>query len=343
MIKILFGIATVMLSIGNLLAYDLSSNDNNLIRLIGEYHSNPVCINYKNQLLKAEEDKKIILALEGMFFEKKTGSTLFGIEEQYTLFLATAGEYYLNFILYQIIQNMRSFKDEGWPPIINALENRFNAFFSPPENNLLRMYRFFIGFIYNGDKEDPIYRQISKIVGRIGDEKNALKLAEGHSYESPFFLNINMDIAEWVNLFKYVINLCCQELILKNEQISTRTLNEVITLVVRMQEYANIIDDKKLNEILPVAIKDIFSFGNIINNIRLHHRNQIFLKNIISIFEENKAQKKPFYVIIGVAHAPFLYEELTAKGYRVMLNDLAQISYNKHLVKLEESLNSSEL
>lgn len=55
----------------------------------------------------------------------------------------------------------------------------------------------------------------------------------------------------------------------------------------------------------------------IIFSVAIDERNQIFLKNIVNIFESTKAQGKAFYIVVGVEHTPFLYEKLNSKATKL--------------------------
>lgn len=99
-------------------------------------------------------------------------------------------------------------------------------------------------------------------------------------------------------------------------------------------------DEEKLSKVLPLALLDTMNFDKFIDNIKFNDRNHVFLRNIIQIFEDNKFQEKPFYVVVGAGHAPFLYEKLVKKGYEVRMNNWAQDAYDKHLLESASSTKS---
>ncbi len=325
------------------------NNDSDIIRLIGEDHNDPECIKLKKQLSQDAMNGEIIMAIEGEWFGK-IKTNLFGIEDGNTHMLSTAFGFYNQFVFYKIIKAISSLNNEELAPIMDASVGLFDQFFM---HTAERIQAICVILDRLGNDLDIIYEKYPRIVKKFHKlyqlrltpkdyDKEITKLIKNHCFEKPFFLNIDTKIDHWINLFNDIIIFYSELAIYNNEKISQDVINEINIRVGRFKEYANMNTEALMDKIF-LIITELVESTNFQVNIELHHRNKIFLKHIISIFEDNKAQKKPFYVLVGLAHTPFLFEELKAKGYEVELNDMAQEAYNEHLAKLEESVTKSEL
>lgn len=154
---------------------------------------------------------------------------------------------------------------------------------------------------------------ISPFSPKEDPQEEITKLINAHSLEKPFFLNIHSNISEWIQYFKDHIDTSYKIITDKYQHTS---LEKRGTLFPHL-EYIDM-HPVTIHKFLEMILLDI---NDNINHVMLDIRNQIFLKNIIDIFENNKSQNKPFYVIVGSAHTPFLYEELIEKGYQVKLKN----------------------
>lgn len=328
-------IFSVISSISSLFSNEYSGKNDNVIYLIGEDHDNPECLQIKDQLLKDTQNGKIILALEGREFVQKNNNNIFGIENLYSKLLVDSWGFHQQFVMYKISQDLG-------PEILAlmpSIKKAFNIFFSFPSEKLNMLY----APLHHIDELQNIYNKNPEIIGefvklyKLNDsspssyKKTISKYLKNHSFETPFFLNIYPDISLWINLFTDYMIFFVEKINLLNEGIDPHTLNTVIDYIEKIKNGLKSKNYSYFNEI--PNFEKFF-----VENITMNHRNQVFLKNIVSIFEENKLQEKPLYVIVGYKHIPFLNEALKQKGFQVKLND-----WEKYRVDLTILLQKSEL
>lgn len=94
---------------------------------------------------------------------------------------------------------------------------------------------------------------------------------------------------QWLDLYIDTINICCEKIVIQDEQIPLDTIDKINIHITKIEQYTNM-NANKFKEIIPAAMNEVTSFDKTIDEIRLNQRNQIFLKNIITIFEDNKPQ-----------------------------------------------------
>lgn len=321
-------IGLLILSINHLVLGN--SNSHNIIYLIGEIHNDPKCIKFKEQLKQEAISTNIILALEGiwlgqeyMYFEESiNNSNIFGIEEKNAYKLTETFYLYPYILLQSLIEKYDSYKSQA-----KKAKNELSS-----SERILEMISFLVchdyGFdsLNKGNEEvlSSLWEFIYKYDLYTGNRREKIaKIVNAYSSERPFLLSIYPHIDAWINLYKDTIDLYYDYITKENQQIIASELRYPLFKASK---------DMILNPFGKAS--DIF-YNDMVNI-----RNHIFLKNIISIFENNKAQNKPFYVVVGVAHTPFLYKELKEKGYEVKLNDHAQEAYNQYLM---ESLEKADL
>lgn len=320
------------------------NHDANVIHLIGELHDDAKCIKLKNRLLTKAKNGQVSVALEGMSFgasNEKAIPNVFGIEDMYTKNLQRASRFHMDLVLYKISKDAISLNDKQCSRLIKYAKESFYIIFPSSSGNLWDIF-ILIDDAFKADKS--IASRNSVIFERIrliSSPVDLAKITENHSFENPFFLNIDEDISRWVNLYKDITDVCLAEVIKENEAFFSQTkIDEIKAYVANFQNYANI-DAKQLTcGLLSNFHFDVIKFVPISKELRSNPRNEAFLKNIINIFQNKAISGKPFYVIVGSAHAPFLYEKLMEEGYKVTMNDLAQEEYNRHL---EESSVKTEL
>ncbi len=356
-ITITLTILIILLSLGNSSANNSESyidllwrrlfyDDHTVIHLIGDNHRDPNHIKYKQKLLKEAENEKIFLLQEGRSFNEKD-NFIFGIEDENMHGLTSACNYYMQFALYKIIKNIDSLKDQSPLPERGLLQKVFNTFFHDSLGILLDMHNILahasnhIEVIYSKNQEiiTTFYNLQDLKSSPLDYDKKLTELVKNHSFEKPFFLNMHANISDWINLFKDIINLY-NEILIDNEEFSHNTKNQVTDYIKKIQEYVNM-DAKALNNMRSRVWADFVDFQKYNTNVfAIDYRNHIFLKHVLNIVENNKSHEKPFYIIVGAMHVPFLYEELKQKSYEIELNDLAQEFYNQYLTKLS---NKAEL
>lgn len=310
-----------------------------IIHIVGESHVDPICIEFKNRLINKARNNKIILALEGDEF-KLVDSNIFGIEEKTLHKFAISLLLYQQPILHKIWVNSK--KSELNSDLKGILDKSFiNASGNGPITNFQSIYTLLVS-LQSDDNEyiNDIWNRNPEIMESLLEfslnkniQKRNRELTKGHSLEKPFFLNIHPDISLWIDFLKDLSHLSCIKVMENEGHISQNIIDELLIYKKDFEDFANMETEivlQKLDslKLLLDNLKDCF-YSSIAVNIR----NQIFLKNIISIFESTKSQKKPFYIIVGAAHTPFLYEELKLKGYEIKLNNRAQTTYNKHISK----------
>lgn len=150
--------------------------------------------------------------------------------------------------------------------------------------------------------------------------------------KEPRFLRLHDNIFQWINLFKDIVVIYLQENYQKGI-ITLDLMNQGIACVDQLQKYVEIDLEKNPDAISSIKEEYKLKFNVLWKELTMVLRDQAFLKNIINIFENNKYHKKPFYVIVGALHIPFLYEELMSHGYTVELNDWAQVEYEKYYIE----------
>lgn len=325
-------LAKITLSICNLTANDscLINKEYEPIYLVGEEHDNEECISLKKSLRVEAENGGIILALEGSLFSVGDNSSIFGIEEQNIYYASWALLYYGYFALYKIIQDVISSGDSE-----QTIEN----------SEIINTFNTHRGLRYVSKSWETMISTIKKIGtdnwATISNNEDIIKcfsridltkldqFTETFSFETPFFLNLCEDVSLWINLFKDVTNFYIHA-VTESAQISPDVTDQVITYMKQFEEYLKMDIDIKRSA-LPAIWNRYLKFQQT-EDVVLTPRNHVFLENIATIFEKVKSQKKPLYVVIGSAHAPFLYEALIQRGYSIKLNDWAQLEYDKVVI-----------
>lgn len=323
----------INLALANSQSYD--DKDPQIIHLIAENHLDPQSIKYKKHLEAKALNKEIILAEEGGFFNTEN-EYIFGIEDKNTYILTFAWDLYHGFALYKIAERIEN-------EVLADGTKRGAVIQLSPSRALRNMLMCLnLNTIY-----DKIYQDNKQIMVKIGklyllrknqplDYQNTIDLlANNHSANTPFFLTIDDNLSAWFNLFKDIVNTCYNDAANEN-QISPHVTNQITSLMTNVEHCLKLNPTTQRNKILTASMDIMTQFNDLDQEITLNQRNHIFLRNIISIFENNQSQEKPFYVIIGLDHSPFLYEQLKQKGYQVELNEIGQITYNNYLEKSSE-------
>lgn len=325
----------ISLLITTLLINNLSAasiNDNNTIHLIGESHSNQKCIEYRDQLINEAQNQEIILALEGEFNKEENvfGGNTFGIEEIYAYNLSFALILHLQVILHKIWSKTITLEVVDKHYHTNILKLTYNGLVNDPQADLSNIF-ILINRLGNLDNIKRMMTRNPEIMNWFisfyklyhnQEEVNiAIKeLTKNHSPEHPYFLNINSNISAWNRFAKDLLVFYCKRAIQENEDIAP-TINQINTLLENVEEYANL-EAQELIKTYIFTGSPYAHYQDVIDLLTIDERNKIFLKNTISIFENNKSQEKPFYIIVGREHIPFLYKQLKHNGYHVELNDM---------------------
>lgn len=316
------------------------SNNHNTIHIIGEHHSDENCQKLQNRLQEEAMSGRIILAEEGRSFGDINQNNIFGINDDKLHLFQRAFSLYIDFALYKIIQDIIVNGDNSEVKAQLNLIKSYLQFFNSPAKDILSGIN---GSLQNIHKltillsNQEILQSFVKshIYPTINFEK-INQINENHSLETPFFLNICEDISQWMNLLKDITtDLLLQSV--QNEEVS----NQVITFITLFEEYVGIDIDNKINR-FPTIMTDYVKYKQFdVEHIVFDLHNPVFLDNIINIFESNKSQEKPFYVIVGNGHTPFLNKELSQRGYTVKLNDIAEEAYeefNSHMEELHKKV-----
>lgn len=341
------------------------NKDSNAIYITGEYHYDPECEELKKVLRKKARNEKIIFADESLFFDEKRIHKVFGIEERHLYYLVPAWRNYMDFALYKIIQDTLSLNEDSFeidtPEMLKFFKNELQIAYPSAYHRLKLILLALLNVdnggvsIYPTNKEiidslasitklepllnidqcarDPLNSNINEEV--LLSLKNITQFIENHSFEKPYFLNLHSDIDQWIKLFKDLSFAYFQEIPLQDDETFQQILNLAQTYSEKIQEYIKMDAETKLR-MLPIIKEDYYKWASLDIEIMKNLREKGFLKNTIKIYENNKWKNKPLYVSIGLAHAPFLYEELKKLGYNVQLNDLAQSSYILHLIKQQK-------
>lgn len=349
----------MMLSIRCSIANDaeLYTNEGlNIIYLIGELHDDDECIKFRNLLKERAKNKEIILAHVGTPFNSQTVFDAFGIEDKYVQVLGKAWEFHTMLSVYKVLKDIRSVSDEETLLMVNSLKDALiNIHLSPAWYIFEQMNGIFLqmGKPLLQRYPDPSSRAI---IGKFWQLENLREsspklhskripqLVKDHSFEKPFFLKLYNGISQWTDLFRDLFEFCAIEVMSNNKDFSLSRMEEASLYMTRFQNYLKMniaqMNAEELDATLSAVIADANKVFELKEDMALNERGPILLKNIISTFEKNKSQKKPFYVIIGHRLTPLLYEGLRQRGYEVEMNKMGQKTYEKHLL---ESLGKQDL
>lgn len=302
-----------------------------VIHLVGEHHNNPMCIAIQDCLVTKAADENIILASEGLMFDDQYGDNEFGIEDEFVVHLCAVFEFYKNLTLYKTIQDLRLLnKHECLTQIKETIDDLSNLeSWSSGFGSELRLIVLALSSLDSSQKKIvcanniEVFSAIKNLAESPKFFTKSNQFEENNSLETPFFLGLHNNIIQWINLFEDVINLYIKAALNRHMEVAKDIKDKGPVRVEKIRACLAMDDDTKRNEL--AAIKDTFlKFQKLALKIMLTERNHIFLKNIISIFENNKSSKKPFYAVIGSAHVPFLHEKLKENGYNVELNILSK-------------------
>ncbi|PWU06942.1 MAG: hypothetical protein C5B43_01055 [Verrucomicrobia bacterium] len=333
--KILIIPGIILLSYFNLFAVESDINkEPNTIHLIGEIHDDKECIKFKDALKKDANDEKIILALEGWGFREDNKNheccNVFGIEDLQIVCMNEAFDGYIAFNFYKSMQDLINEEDilgDILEDFLTITQKRLDRF-SDPESALM-------SYITGDHPHSDLLKNFCDANNSLMDWiacKKANQLNKKQLFRTPDFLKVCEDISLWIDLFKDITHSFLHTIVQK-KTISQLMQNEIISYMTKFEEYAIMDLEKRRNLLLTLINDHDKAFNFMVDSLCFGLRNPIFLKNIISIFENNKSQEKPFYVIIGAGHAPFLYKELKQQGYNIEFNNLAAEEILRELIK----------
>lgn len=352
------------LSICNLIGDDFCYNLNkerDVIHLIGENHEHAECIRYKNFLKKEAKGENIILAMESISFAEIEDDVL-GIEEYSLYQMFHAYEHYMYVCLYKIEQDLlalnKEFKiaDKGIvdlslidPDLYNAFLDMCKVIKHPYDLNTLpsnhreiletieslgifQMYDILLKQkmddldfqCLDNDKRDAMISTSAKL--------KELKKIESMESKKPIFLRVHDNIFRWINLMKEVFKSYLQENYQK-ELLPSDMMHQGLEYLDQLCKYVEMNFEENPEAISNISEDYKLKFYPFWDKLVLSLRDRAFLKNIVNIFENNKWQQRPLYVIVGGHHVPFIYEELMKLGYKVELNDWIQIEYEENFIE----------
>lgn len=326
-------ILTIITSlICNLCANDFCYfKETDVINLIGEAHYNEECQKFKNFLKKEARNENLILILEGNEFVESE-NLIFGLEEYVITNLTEAWLFYQHFALYKILQDIVCCGKEQFTPqikdIIHDFELDINGkIFYDNESVWMLMLRI-LSYPKLFDIISSNNHEIIKVLKNKILDASDRELLKETANKKHIFLHLHDDVSKWITLWKDIFEFYLQENFEK-EQISLDLQKQGLQCMAQFQKYIEMEPDALRNEVLNIRKDYSKCINEFAFNLILNLRNRIFFKNIVSIFENNKWRKKPFYVIVGSAHTPFLYEELRQQGYNIKLNARAQEAVDK--------------
>lgn len=313
------------LCVGSLYSDDPSTKPNTII-LIGEDHYDPEHIKVKEDFFGLARANEIILVLENRGFGE-IEPNVFGIEDISVHSFTIALEDYSNLMMYKIMTTC--------PISISTIEaikvykqKKFVEDFSPPEMIFKVMISIIGTVALDLFKKHPDILQKFYVLNKLQNtvpekyKSKLLELVQGHSYEKPFFLKVHNNIIHWLALYKEMAGHFLRQ-VEEDRRISFEKISEWRGYIEGIEKYEKM-SAEELSRVMKGAEDTTeFPFENYTYEISVDIRNQIFIDNIASLFEQYNLKEKPFYVIVGLSHIPFLYTKLEEKGYTVMMNEAA--------------------
>lgn len=310
---------------------DAINKEAGIIYLVGELHNDKDDVNQNSLLIQLANAGQILLATEGQVDD--SSETLFGLEELNTRCIAgslTSLSAFFTHILYKKIVNT-------FGPVVLDGESfntkRYHEMNGDPEYNL-RCHLWLIytyletAVIEQTDPEEVAFfesLQSNKLVATLGKfqlglDPSIMNYTGKNSFKDNFYDNMSSEYKDWYVLLKRITNYWKAKLTTSSMMSDAISLN-LEHIIMEIDDLYVDIENLKNQSELKVTMEKFFRFKRLTDQITLDLRNEVFLIKICSIYEKIQHSYKPFFVLVGVYHVPFLREGLLKKGYRVAVND----------------------
>lgn len=311
-----------------------------IIHLIGETHTDSQDISQKNLLETLANEGKLILGLEGKSQEvgQEIDSPIFGLEDRLIYDLSTA----LDNIIYLVFH--ATFKRAVAIDCVPDFYTRdnYSDTFANNDHRLslaLSTISHYLSDVFEKEDLEEIQFISSEIAynkvlinykeardkekrGMLKFEESMFKYLGSNQFDDNFYDNLsNGKLMDWNVLFNRHIDY-----LLKKHEVDAKTREDISAALdimngsfIQLKHFTNDPNDHfNLEEIFErlVDVKEGVS-----NNLQSHSRNQSFLDNIKKQFSKKRDLNKPFFVIVGADHVPYLKEQLSAQGIPVFVND----------------------
>lgn len=312
------------------------------IHLIGEQHQNKRCIETKNNLKKLAANNSIILALEGLSYQSPEKSpNIYGLEDPLIQKLITNSQLLTIFLMHAVIQDLSQYPLNE--KLIHQQKEIIYNFFIHIETRLDDLIYAITDTIsvettsiYQNNQE--LLTDIkNKILTPLSQNTNIIPtLLENHSLDNPFFLNINDNIFLWITLFidttNYYLNIT-------QDQVPQEFINYFKNFNNEANNYFKQTNQPKKLTHIYVFIHQLYNLFNLIDNELIYNlRNTIFLKNTLTLLQSLNLSEKPFYLIVGTNHIPFLYKSFIDLSYNTEINDYGQVTHNEDLAITKQEI-----
>lgn len=311
------------------------SKEEEVVYVIGEVHNNKRDIFQKTMLKQLAEEGKIILGLEGenRDWERPPTSTAFGLEEPFWLNGSVALSNLIDLFDYTAWKKFVSFEnlsneDDMYSKMISVEEQKHRMKLMLKN---IQEYLKVAVLIKKDPKEVSFFSmQVSKnnrvlmnIANALYENEEAFDDYDGDFYkkhlgrnsiDDNFYNKLSRNSDEWFVLIKRMGQYFIKNI---SDKVMQKRLNSVLSKLSKF--YKEIEEAKDVSEIPFERLRGIRIRE--IDPLILGLRNEVFLKNIQQAYNEKKHLKKPFFVIVGRGHVPFLRRELMARGFEVVVNE----------------------
>ncbi len=313
---------------------DVVSKKAGVIYLIGEKHDDKDDIKQKSLLKEAAEKDKILLALEGEV--EDFGGTLFGLDELNMLSIGNSLNSLID--LYRHMLYKKIVDTVGVAMIDEDLISKegYSEMFSNPRYTLSCYLKLISSYLKTAvhEKHDPkeikffqSQIQSNKLFGvflkyKLGKDPAIMDFIGENSIDDNFYDNMSDGCQNWYVLLRRIATYWQRELGASSSIMSEALLATLEDIIVTLDKLYSDIDDFHTEFELGIIMDKLGDINTeIVERISLGLRNDIFLFRICSAYEKTKNSNKPFFVVIGNRHVPFLKEELLKKSYPVEIND----------------------
>lgn len=318
---------------------DVIGKELGCIHLIGELHNDENDINQKKLLIELSKSNELILALEGE--DKDLNETIFGLEELRINSIGSALMLYVDLFRHMLYKKMISVS--GDINRVSSLKSGYSKKFRNPEyifnDNLtiISSYLRIAVFEKRDSKEYAFFEsqvKINKLLEvminyRFGQDASIMNFIGKNTVDDNFYDNISNGPQDFYVLLRRIVAYWKKELTISSIMPNALLLRLKHMLIDFDKLYADIENSKSQHELNEIMVKLTDIQKGIVNQITLDLRNEIFLDKICSAYEKTQNVGKPFFVVVGIDHIPFLEEKLSQKGYRVQVNNRARKYLNR--------------
>lgn len=311
---------------------DAINKKSGCIYLVGEDHTAEDDIIQKHLLKKLALNGRIILALEGELVD--FNETLFALEEVKISNINSSLISLKNLFMHMLYKKFveRFGNSLNGKTMMN--KEKYSSMFDSPGYMLDSSLKLISSYLHiailkkHDSQEIAFLKSQSKVKlidilkkSHFGQDASIMSYIGKNSFYDNFYDNMSDDYKEWYVMFKRIAMYWYNELLVSSI-VTKELLIGIKNIIIEFDnlylaiEKAN--SEPQLETIL-IKLNRIDEW--VIEQIAMYLRNQIFLKKICTIYESTQDLDKPFFVIVGANHIPFLQEKLSEKGYCVEVNN----------------------